>query len=59
MFSMGPGELILIMVVVLLVVGPEKLPEFARTIARAMRDFKRYGEDVRKEFEEDLLTDDI
>ena len=59
MFSMGPGELIIIMIVVLVVVGPEKLPEFARTIARAIRDFKRYGEDVRKEFEEDLFTDDI
>jgi sec-independent protein translocase protein TatB len=59
MFSMGPGELLLIAVVVLVLVGPEKLPEFARTIARAIRDLKKYGRDVRKEFEKDLLTDDI
>ena len=59
MFSMGPGELILIMVVVLLVVGPEKLPEFARTIARGIRDLKKYAQDVRNEFEKDLSTEDI
>ena len=59
MFSMGPGELLLIALVVLVLVGPEKLPEFARTIARTIRDLKKYGQDVRKEFEKDLLTDDI
>ena len=59
MFSMGPGELIILMIVVLVVIGPEKLPEFARTIARGIRDLKKYGEDVRKEFEKDLLTEDI
>jgi sec-independent protein translocase protein TatB len=59
MFSMGPGELLLIAVVVLVLVGPEKLPEFARTIARTIRDLKKYGQEVRKEFEQDLLTDDI
>ena len=59
MFSMGPGELLLIALVVLVLVGPEKLPEFARTIARTIRDLKKYGQDVRNEFEKDLLTDDI
>jgi len=59
MFSMGPGELLLIALVVLVLVGPEKLPEFARTIARTIRDLKKYGQEVRNEFEKDLLTDDI
>lgn len=59
MFSLGPLELIIIMIVALVIVGPEKLPELARMIARAMRDLKRYAEDIRGEFERDLLTEDV
>jgi Tat protein translocase TatB subunit len=59
MFSMGPAELVIIMVVALVVVGPEKLPEFARMIGRAMRDLKKYASDVRNEFEKDLPVNEI
>jgi sec-independent protein translocase protein TatA len=36
----GPLELMVILVVALLVLGPAKLPEAARSVGRGMRDFK-------------------
>jgi len=59
MFSVGPAELILILIVALVVVGPEKLPELARMIGRAVRDLRKYADDIRDEFERDVLTNDV
>jgi len=42
LFGIGGWEFILIAVLALLLFGPDKLPQFARTIGRFMRDFKRY-----------------
>ena len=53
MFSIGPLEAIIIMIVALVIVGPEKLPEMARMAARALRDLRKYANDVRREFERD------
>lgn len=36
----GPLELIVILVVALIVLGPAKLPEAARSVGRGMREFK-------------------
>lgn len=42
MFGIGSWEFFLIAILALLLFGPDKLPEFARTIGRLVRDFKRY-----------------
>jgi len=42
LFGIGGWEFIVIAVLALLLFGPDKLPQFARTIGRFMRDFKRY-----------------
>lgn len=36
----GPTELIVILIVALIVLGPKKLPEAARSVGRGMREFK-------------------
>ena len=59
MFSMGPQEIVIILIVALVIVGPEKLPELARMVGRAMRDLKKYASDVRNEFQKDLPVDEI
>jgi len=41
-FGIGGSELVIIAVVALLLFGPDKLPQFGRTVGRFMRDFKRY-----------------
>ena len=38
--NIGPWELILILVVALIVVGPGKLPEVAKSMGKAAREFK-------------------
>ena len=45
MFGIGFGELILIFVVALLVVGPQKLPEMARTLARVFREVRKTSDE--------------
>lgn len=42
MFGIGGFEFALIAVVILLLFGPDKIPEIARTISKFMREFKRY-----------------
>ena len=38
--SIGPGELIIVLVIALLVLGPKKLPEVGRSVGKGMREFK-------------------
>jgi TatA/E family protein of Tat protein translocase len=42
LFGIGGWEFVVIVVLALLLFGPDKLPQFARTLGRFMRDFKRY-----------------
>ena len=39
-FNVGPLELIIVLVIALIVLGPKKLPEFGRSIGSGMREFK-------------------
>jgi sec-independent protein translocase protein TatA len=40
MFGIGPIELIVVLVVALLVLGPKRLPDFGRSLGSGMREFK-------------------
>lgn len=39
-FNLGPGELLLILAIALVVLGPKKLPEAGRSLGRGLREFK-------------------
>lgn len=52
-FGIGFSEVLLILVVVLLVVGPQKLPEIARTLGRGVRMARRAGQELRDAIEID------
>ncbi len=39
-FNLGPGELLLILAIALVVLGPKKLPEVGKSLGRGMREFK-------------------
>jgi Tat protein translocase TatB subunit len=47
--GIGLPELILILVVALIVVGPRRLPEVAAQLARFIREFRKYSSDVTRE----------
>jgi Tat protein translocase TatB subunit len=53
MFGMGMGELLLILVVALLFVGPDKLPNAARAIGKGIRDFRKHTKDLQSTLEQD------
>jgi Tat protein translocase TatB subunit len=47
MLNIGPPELILIFVIALVVVGPQRLPELGRTIGKGLREFRRMQDEVK------------
>jgi Tat protein translocase TatB subunit len=47
MLNIGPQELILILIVALVVVGPQRLPELGRTIGKVLREFRKIQDDVK------------
>lgn len=53
MFGIGMPELIIIMVIALVVMGPQKLPELARSLGKGLAEFKRASNDFRRSMEEE------
>jgi sec-independent protein translocase protein TatA len=44
--SIGPGELILILIIALVVLGPGKLPDVASSLGKSVREFRKAATDV-------------
>jgi TatA/E family protein of Tat protein translocase len=53
MFGIGMPELILIAVVALIVLGPKKLPDLAKSLGRALREFKKATAELKETFQVD------
>jgi Tat protein translocase TatB subunit len=50
MFGIGMPELLLILALALIVLGPKKLPELARALGKGMAELRRATEDLKDEF---------
>lgn len=50
MFGMGMSEILVILVIALIVIGPKKLPEIAKSLGKAMGEFKRATNDLKDSF---------
>jgi Tat protein translocase TatB subunit len=53
MFGIGMPELILIAVVALIVLGPKKLPDLAKSMGRAVREFRKATSELKETFQVD------
>jgi sec-independent protein translocase protein TatA len=52
MFNIGPWELALILLVALIVVGPGKLPEIAKSIGKGLNEFKKVTSGYKKDLQD-------
>ncbi|HPH70045.1 MAG TPA: twin-arginine translocase TatA/TatE family subunit [Kofleriaceae bacterium] len=53
MFGMGGSEIIVILIVALIFLGPDKLPEAAKQLSKGIRDIKRSTRDIQQTIEND------
>ena len=59
MFSLGTTEILVILVVALLVIGPSKLPDVARTLGKGMAEFRRMSSDMKKTVDLETKLSDL
>lgn len=59
MFELSFGELLLIFLVVLIVVGPERMPELARKAGYWLGKTRRFIQSVQRDVERELRTDEL
>ncbi len=55
MFGIGMPEMLLILAIALIVIGPKKLPDLAKSLGRALREFKKATSELKESI--DLDTD--
>ncbi len=55
MFGIGTGEILVILLIALLILGPKEIPKLARTLGRGMREIERTKDELKQSinFEED------
>lgn len=56
MFGIGMPELIVILVIALIVIGPQKLPDIARSLGKGLAEFKRASDDFQRNLSEEVRT---
>ena len=59
MFDVGFSEMIVIAVVALVVIGPEKLPKVARTLGHLVGRLQRYVNDVKADINREMELDEL
>jgi sec-independent protein translocase protein TatB len=59
MFDVGFSELILIALVALIVIGPERLPKVARTVGHLLGRLQRYVNDVKSDINREMQIDEL
>ena len=59
MFDIGFSEIVVIAVVALVVLGPEKLPKTARTLGHLFGRLQRYVNDVKRDIQRELELDEL
>jgi Tat protein translocase TatB subunit len=58
MFGIGVQELIIIAIIALIVVGPKKLPDLAKTLGKGFRDFQKAADGITDDLKQTMKSDD-
>ena len=54
MFGIGTGEILVILLIALLILGPKELPKVARTIGKTMRELQRTKDEIRESIDREF-----
>ncbi len=57
MFGLGPSELLIIFVVIIILFGPKRLPELARSLGRSIKEFKHATQGLKEELDMSTIED--
>jgi sec-independent protein translocase protein TatB len=59
MFGIGLPEILVILVVALIVVGPSRLPELAKSLGKALNEFRKMADEVKDTIQEEVNKEEL
>ena len=57
MFGLGMGEVVIILVLALILLVPQKLPDAAKQLGKGLREFRKATDDLKAQFETELYSE--
>ncbi|HLE26046.1 MAG TPA: Sec-independent protein translocase protein TatB [Thermodesulfobacteriota bacterium] len=58
MFGIGTSEILIILLIALIILGPKEIPKIARTLGRTMREFQRVTDELKHTIDSEIEVDE-